>query len=128
MTGEELLLLFGIGVYIVVARKLGARSRFERSVELIRSMNDALEEVKEFEEEEAAHAASKLAKDSGASTEEAARLVEESRDSAVEEGKKQQRWAWLLIVIFVILFLTGLDPIADISCYYDDAGEYVCQP
>ena len=110
MSPEEYWILVCCVVYVVVARKLGARSRFERMLDLSNELSEHWEQSREIEGEEAALNASKLAKDSGASTEEAASLVEESRDSAIDEVKKQESRAWLLILIFVILYLGGLEP------------------
>ena len=64
---------------------------FGRRIRSIRMMQDLASELKEDRGragEEGTLAASKLAKDTGASTEEAASLVEEARDSAVDEVKK----------------------------------------
>ena len=80
--------------------------------------------------EKATQVASKSAKDEGISTEEASDLVEESRDSALAEGQKEvvrrQKLAFLFIFISIIFLWITADPTSDISCYYDDAGEYVC--
>ena len=76
-------------------------------------MQDLAGELKEDREragEEATLAASKLAKDTGASTEEAASLVEEARDSAVDEVKKNQGQVGLLIFGLVILYLYSMSP------------------
>ena len=63
--------------------------------------------------ERATQAASKSAKDGGISTEEAADLVEESRDSALAEGQKKinsrQIIVFLIIIIFII-WMTTVDP------------------
>ncbi|MEC8955018.1 MAG: hypothetical protein VX779_01895 [Candidatus Thermoplasmatota archaeon] len=92
-------------------------------------MREAREE-KEKMVEKATQDASKSAKDEGISTEEASDLVEESRDSAIAEGQKEvvrrQKLAFLFIFISIIFLFITADPTADISCYYDDAGEYVC--
>jgi hypothetical protein len=70
-------------------------------------------EEKEKMGERATQAASKSAKDGGISTEEAADLVEESRDSALAEGQKKvnnrQIIVFLIIFIFIIL-MTTVDP------------------
>ena len=96
-----------------------------------RYVKEAREE-KEKMAERATQVASKSAKDEGISTEEASNLVEESRDSALAEGQKEvvrrQKLAFLFIFISIFFLLITADPTADISCYYDDAGEYVCQP
>jgi len=84
-----------------------------RRIRSIRRMQDLASELKEDREragEEATLAASKLAKDTGASTEEAASLVEEARDSAVDEVKKDQSQMGLLILGLVILFLYIMSP------------------
>ena len=71
-----------------------------------RSVREAREE-KEKIGERATQAASKSAKDGGISTEEAADLVEEARDSALAEGQKKvnnrQIIVFLIIFIFIIL-------------------------
>ena len=77
------------------------RSDFKRMQEVARE----LKEDRERAGEEAALAASKSAKDTGASTEEAASLVEAARDSAVDEVKKDQSQMGLIILGLVILFL-----------------------
>ena len=63
--------------------------------------------------ERATQAASKSAKDGDISTEEAADLVEESRDSALAEGQKKvnnrQIIVFLIIIIFII-WITTVDP------------------
>ena len=94
-------------------------------------VREAREEKKKMVEK-ATQDASKSAKDEGISTEEASDLVEESRDSALAEGQKEvvrrQKLAFLFIFISIIFLLITADPTPDISCYYDDVGEYVCQP
>ncbi len=94
-----------------------------------RYVKEAREEKKKMAER-ASQVASKSAKDEGVSTEEASNLVEESRDSALAEGEKEvirrQKLAFLFIFISIMYLLITADPTADISCYYDDAGEYVC--
>ena len=73
-------------------------------------------EEKEKMGERATQAASKSAKDGGISTEEAADLVEESRDSALAEGQKKvnnrQIIVFLIIIIFII-WMTTVDPNSD---------------
>jgi hypothetical protein len=73
-------------------------------------------EEKEKMGERATQAASKSAKDGGISTEEAADLVEESRDSALAEGQKKvnnrQIIVFLIIFIFII-WMTTVDPNSD---------------
>ena len=83
---------------------------------LIRGLQDHVEEAREEKEkmgERATQAASKSAKDGGISTEEAADLVEESRDSALAEGQKKvnnrQIIVFLIIIIFII-WMTTVDP------------------
>ena len=76
-------------------------------------VREAGEEKKKMGER-ATQAASKSAKDGDISTEEAADLVEESRDSALAEGQKkvinkQQNIVFLIIFIFIIL-MTTVDP------------------
>jgi len=70
-------------------------------------------EEKEKMGERATQAASKSAKDGGIPTEEAADLVEESRDSALAEGQKKvnnrQIIVFLIIIIFII-WMTTVDP------------------
>ncbi len=64
---------------------------FGRRIRSIQRMQDLASELKEDRGRaggEGTLAASKLAKDTGASTEEAASLVEEARDSAVDEVKE----------------------------------------
>ena len=82
------------------------RSDFQRMQEVARE----LKEDRERAGEEATLAASKLTKDMGASTEEAASLVEEARDSAVDDVKKDQSQMGLLILGLVILFLYIMSP------------------
>tara|TARA_B100001750_G_scaffold43465_1_gene31723 strand:+ start:4501 stop:4830 length:330 start_codon:yes stop_codon:yes gene_type:complete len=76
--------------------------------------------------------ASKSTKDAGLSTEESAKLVEEARDSALSEGQKEvvrrQRNIVFLIIFVIIILMVTVDPAVPNICYYDDAGEYVCQP
>ena len=79
---------------------------FQRMQEVARELKGDRERAGE----EATLAASKLAKDTGASTEEAASLVEEARDSAVDEVKKDQSQMGLLILGLVILFLYYMSP------------------
>ena len=71
-------------------------------------------EEKEKMGERATQAASKSAKDGGISTEEAADLVEESRDSALAEGQKKvnnrQFLAYLFIFISIIFLMTTAEP------------------
>ena len=74
---------------------------FQRMQEVARE----LKEDRERAGEEATFAASKLAKDTGASTEQAASLVEEARDSAVEEARKLQSMVWLLLIGLGMLYL-----------------------
>ena len=94
-----------------------------------RYVREAREEKEEMVEK-ATQDASKSAKDEGISTEEASDLVEETRDSAIAEGQKEvvrrQKLAFLFIFISIIFLFITADPTPDISCYYDDAGEYVC--
>ena len=82
------------------------RSDFQKMQEVARE----LKEDRERAGEEAALSASKLAKDTGASTEEAASLVEAARDSAIDEVKKEQSQGWLLIFGLVIFFLIYISP------------------
>ena len=85
----------------------------DRRIRSIQRMQDLAGELKEDREragEEATLAASKLAKDTGASTEEAVSLVEEARDSAVDEVKKNQGQVGLLIFGLVILYLYSMSP------------------
>ena len=78
-----------------------------------RSVREAREE-KEKMGERATQAASKSAKDGGISTEEAADLVEESRDSALAEGQKKvnnrQIIAFLMVFISIIFLMTTAEP------------------
>ena len=74
---------------------------------LIRGLQDHVEEAREEKEkmgERATQAASKSAKDGGISTEEAADLVEESRDSALAEGEKEVNN--MQIIGFLIIFIS----------------------
>ena len=75
-------------------------------------VREAGEEKKKMGER-ATQAASKSAKDGDISTEEAADLVEESRDSALAEGQKKvnnrQIIVFLIIIIFII-WITTVDP------------------
>jgi hypothetical protein len=86
----------------------GAKRRAGLVVEV--DVGDYVREAREEKEkmgERATQAASKSAKDGGLSTEEAADLVEESRDSALAEGQKKvnnrQIIVFLIIFIFIIL-------------------------
>ena len=71
-------------------------------------------EEKEKMGERATQAASKSAKDGDISTEEAADLVEESRDSALAEGQKKvnnrQIIAFLMVFISIIFLMTTAEP------------------
>tara|TARA_B100000287_G_scaffold126436_1_gene118555 strand:+ start:138 stop:425 length:288 start_codon:yes stop_codon:yes gene_type:complete len=72
---------------------------------LAREVSDQQQKDRERAGEEAALTASKSAKDAGTSTEEAASIVEEARDSAVEEARKQQSMVWLLLIGLGMLYL-----------------------
>jgi len=68
------------------------RSAKRSSSDIILGRSDYVRDAREEKEkmgERATQAASKSAKDGGISTEEAAALVEESRDSALAEGQKK---------------------------------------
>lgn len=68
-------------------------------------------EEKEKMGERATQAASKSTKDdSSISNDEAADLVEEARDSAIDEVKKEQSQGWLLIFGLVIFYLYYMSP------------------
>ena len=86
------------------------KPRILRDFQRVQEVAGELKEDRERAGEEATLAASQLAKDTGASTEEAASLVEEARDSAVDEVKKDQIQMGLLILGLVILFLYYMSP------------------
>ena len=72
-------------------------------------------EEKEKMGERATQAASKSAKDGGISTEEAADLVEESRDSALAEGEKEVNNRQ--IIVFLIIFISIAWVASDMSLF-----------
>ena len=67
-------------------------------------VREAREEKKKMGER-ATQAASKSAKDGGISTEEAADLVEESRDSALAEGQKKVNNRQIIVFLIIIIFI-----------------------
>ena len=93
------------------------RSAKRSSSDIILGRSDYVRDAREEKEkmgERATQAASKSAKDGGISTEEAADLVEESRDSALAEGQKKvnnrQVIVFLSIFFFIIFWMTTVDP------------------
>ena len=96
------------------------RSAERKAQNILYSGSDYVREAREEKEkmgERATQAASKSAKDGGISTEEAADLVEESRDSALAEGQKKvnNRQIIVFLIIFILIiygfyWITTVDP------------------